>query len=250
MANDLVTEDDPDRELAQLVEDAVSYINENVSTSILKASLRIGEYVLCSIFDDDIERASARNPYKEASYRALCRHPAMPLSPCRLSEMVRIAAQFKYFRRQNLPIDDLNYTHHLYLAQIRNNERKISLVLDIHDKSLSTRDVKKRVAEIRASRAKVEKVIRSSKIGSTKVNDKTFDNFDESIVPKLCVGLQSNEIRKIPFNFAVLSRKSRRQLAYARNKVGELIESLLDVTSSYMLLRDVIEAIEETKEFE
>ena len=76
----------------KLVEDSVNFINAKVAESVFKGSLEIGEYLLKSFFDDDIELACSKNRYKSASFSALCERRDLAVSYSTLTKMVRVAA--------------------------------------------------------------------------------------------------------------------------------------------------------------
>ena len=89
----------------QLVESSVKFINEKIVETVLQGSIEIGDYVLKHFFNDDIELASSPDPYKAASYSALCCHPDLGVSRPTLSKMVRVAAQERFLIASNLDVD-------------------------------------------------------------------------------------------------------------------------------------------------
>ncbi len=89
------------------MEQAVKFINEKANETLYKGSEEIGAYILKKFFDDDIEKATSKNPRKPASYRALCSHPGLVLRPEALSVMVRVAAQEKFFLDKKLDVKKL-----------------------------------------------------------------------------------------------------------------------------------------------
>ena len=61
----------------KLVEEAVEWIKQTAVEPAKKAMVEVGEYILKKFFQDDVELAKSKNPFKNASFRALadrCEH--------------------------------------------------------------------------------------------------------------------------------------------------------------------------------
>ena len=123
----------------ELVEASVKFINEKIAETVFKGSIEIGDYVLNHFFDDDMELASSPDPYKAASYSALCRHPDLGVNRPTLSKMVRVAAQERFLIANNVDVDKLGYSHRVELIKLENNDTKIALACQCIEMSLSVR---------------------------------------------------------------------------------------------------------------
>jgi hypothetical protein len=132
-----------------LVEQAVKFINEKANETLYKGSEEIGAYILKKFFDDDIEKATSRNPRKPASYRALCTHPGLVLRPEALSVMVRVAAQEKFFLDKKLEVKKLSYSHKAELVKLGNDDKKVELVKKMLSKPMSVRQLQTRISKMR-----------------------------------------------------------------------------------------------------
>ena len=94
----------------RLVEEAVNFINAKVAESVFKGSLEIGEYVLKTFFNDDIEFACSKSRYKSTSFSALCQRPDLAVGRIPLAKMVRIAAQERFLTVNGIMTDRLKVT--------------------------------------------------------------------------------------------------------------------------------------------
>jgi hypothetical protein len=130
------------------IDEAVAFINERVASHVYNGSLEIGRYVLERFFNNDIRLAGSKNPFKPISYRKLCVHPELSVSRTTLTEMVRTAAQSRFFIENGIPEDAILYTNKVSLARLENNEDKLELVRACIEEGLTTRELKRRVQEI------------------------------------------------------------------------------------------------------
>jgi len=135
-------------EEAALIEESVEFINQNVAM-VVNAAIAIGEHLLTRYFDNDIELATSKNRYKQTNYRWLCEHPDLALSRKELGEMVRVAAQERFFRSIDLNTRMLSYTHKKYLTRMPNNSTKPSLIAECIETGLSSRQLYQRISEIK-----------------------------------------------------------------------------------------------------
>ena len=131
------------------IEASVKFINDKIAETVLKGSIEIGEYVLKSFFNDDLELASSQDPFKSASYNALCSHPDLTVSRTTLARMVRVAAQERFFIANNIDVDKLSYTHRIELIKLENDDKKLELVQTCIESSLSSRKLISLINEAR-----------------------------------------------------------------------------------------------------
>jgi hypothetical protein len=133
----------------ELVEKAVQFINEKANETIYKGSEAIGAYLLENFFQNDISLASSRNPYKSASYTALCKRTDLVVHPATLSVMVRVAAQEIFFKEEKVKTERLSYTHKAELVKLPDGKEKTKLAQKILEESLTTRQVSEEVKKIK-----------------------------------------------------------------------------------------------------
>jgi hypothetical protein len=132
-----------------LVDAAVKFVNEKANETLYKGSEEIGAYILEKFFDNDINKATSKNPRKPESYRALCAHPELVLKPEALSVMVRVAAQEKFFLDKKLDIQKLSYSQKAELVKLGNDKAKLKLVRNIIVNPVSVRKLQERINKMR-----------------------------------------------------------------------------------------------------
>ena len=133
----------------ELIEEAVSFINETLNKTMYKGAEEIGAFVLKGFFDNNIDAASSRAPKKPASYRRLCEREDLLLSPKQLSVMVRVAAQESFLSESGVDASGLSYTHKAELVKLPNTDDKLILIREALENGLTTRALEARVREIR-----------------------------------------------------------------------------------------------------
>ena len=122
-----------------LIERSVRFINDKANETLYKGALEIGSYILKYFFNNDIARASSKNPRKINSYRELCRHRDLAVPYSTLTVMVRVAAQEKFLTENRVDVSRLGYTHRANLIRLDNNEGKLALAQRCIAEGLSTR---------------------------------------------------------------------------------------------------------------
>jgi hypothetical protein len=132
-----------------LVNEAVKFINEKANETVYRGSEEIGAYILEKFFDNDIEKATSRNPRKPASYRALCAHSELVLRPEALSVMVRVAAQERFFLDQKLDVKRISYSHKAELVKLGDDDKKLKLVKKMLSSPMSVRELQERMSKMR-----------------------------------------------------------------------------------------------------
>lgn len=124
---------------SQLFDDAVKFINEKANETLYKGSIEIGEYILEKFFENKPELASSKNPKKLQSFNKLCEREDLVVHPNRLSLMVRVASQEKFFITEDIDTKELSYTHKASLVKLDNNSKKINMVKKCIEKEWSTK---------------------------------------------------------------------------------------------------------------
>jgi hypothetical protein len=67
----------------------------------------IGNHILTNYFNDDIETAFSKDPVKPFSFNMLCQHPDLMISRYKLVDMVKVAAQERFFRAIEINLSSL-----------------------------------------------------------------------------------------------------------------------------------------------
>ncbi|MFC1858119.1 hypothetical protein ACFL9U_08815 [Thermodesulfobacteriota bacterium] len=220
----------PEQVDERLVEEAVNFINGKVAETVFKGSLEIGEYVLKTFFNDDIEFASSRNRYKSMSYRALCERRDLAVNYSTLTKMVRVAAQERFLMANRILTDRLTYTHRVELIKLDNNAQKLSLVEECINLSLSVREL---VPLINAVRKQITQPRTTTPTAQAKKHISEIERMTDgsTLLPQLAFDL--NKLKSIP-------QETRDHL---RQTVTDLIAQIPNMTIVYNTLIDNLNQI-------
>ncbi|NOY69552.1 MAG: hypothetical protein GXP53_08695 [Deltaproteobacteria bacterium] len=131
------------------IDQAVAHINHLVETTVEYGAITIGDYVLDTFFDGDIELAAARNSQKSVSYRMLSDHPDLMVKKSALNVMVRVAAQERFLKAADIDTKNLKYRHKSDLLRLANTDQKIELALQCMAEDLTTRELADRITNIK-----------------------------------------------------------------------------------------------------
>lgn len=148
-----IVEPDHEEHDDDMVEAAVSFINEKLQETVYRGSEQIGAYLLDTFFDGDVKRASSRNPKKGTSFRKLCQRDDLLVSPAALSIMVRVAAQEKFFVEKEFDSSSLSYRHKSELVKMPNDDEKLRLAKEAIRAGLPSRALAERVKGLRPGQA-------------------------------------------------------------------------------------------------
>ena len=123
---------------------AVKEINDMVAKDVLSTAIKVGNHVIKTFFNNDIQEAMSKDPQKAVSYRDLQRNKELNISFNHLSLMVRIAAQEKLFpeKLEEKKLKLLSYSHRVELLQVDEENKKIALAKKCVDDKLSVRDLR------------------------------------------------------------------------------------------------------------
>lgn len=137
----------PEKSEEDIVEAAVTFINETANKTIYKGSIEIGEYILKHFFNDDIKLASSKNPKKVTSFNKLYEREDLTVHPSRLALMVRVATQERYLTDKNVATDSLSYTHKASLVKLENGVKKTNLIKKCIENKWSTRKLDEEITK-------------------------------------------------------------------------------------------------------
>ncbi|MFZ2632465.1 MAG: hypothetical protein WA081_23705 [Desulfosalsimonadaceae bacterium] len=130
---------------AAQVDEAVRYINCILAGKALETSILIGDYVLTHFFHDDMDTAFSKDPDKPVSFSMLCNHPDLCISRDKLINMVKVAAQERFFQSIAFNCGSLNYSHRLKLTRLPNGNVKIELATAAIAENLTVEKLASRV---------------------------------------------------------------------------------------------------------
>lgn len=215
-----------------LLNEAVKFINESANKSVYKGYLEIGNYVLEKFFDNDIDKASSKNPRKPESFKALCEREDLAIKHTTLTLTVRVAAQEKYFIQEKVKTDGLTFTHKGELVKILNDEKKINLAKKCIEKNLSTRKLSTEVAKILKSQAK------ESNLPASQFLKLRFKSLD---------GLFEKEVNRELPNLTVLKGMHTRTIEELKTSCELMLEKLKRVSDEYQSLLNNLASVEKEK---
>jgi hypothetical protein len=208
-----------------LVNEAVEFINESANKTVYTGYLEIGNYVLEKFFDNDIEKASSRNPRKPESFKALCKREDLALKLTTLTMTVRVAAQEKYFIENKVKTDSLTFTHKAELIKLPNDKTKISLVNKCIKNKLSTRKLSTEVAK------KLELLPRKSDLPTSQFLKLRFKSLD---------GLFEKEANRDLPNLTKLKGMRKSTIEELKASCEIMLEKLKRVSDEYQTLPPAI----------
>jgi len=243
---DVVKKDQPEEPVnTQLVDEAVEFINtkfeeyiEKANESVYNWHIDIGKYILEKFFNNDLKEATSRNPRKAVSYRALRERSDLEVKPPELSVMVHVAAQEKFFQKYFTDEkDNLSYTIKAELTKLPYDEsneklvsRKKELVRQIIDEKLTSRNVRERVQQLKAT----------SEGTSTFLPVKYFDTVDNLVAKKM--------IDKFSVIMEKLPNMHKDTRFIIKEKAETALKNLGDMTKNFDSLIKKINELEKREE--
>lgn len=126
---------------------AVKEINEMVAKDLVKTAVKVGDFILKTFFNNNIQLAMSKNPTKVASYRKLQNHKDLNIKFTHLNQMVRIAAQEQLFpeKLDATKLKLLTYSHRVELLQVDEADKKIELAKECIDGNMSVRTLHEKI---------------------------------------------------------------------------------------------------------
>jgi len=217
----------------ELIEKSVQFINDKANETLYKGSLEIGNYILKHFFDDDIELASSKNLKKPKSFRVLCNHKSLSVPYSTLTIMVRVAAQEKFFKLNQIDANKISYTHKANLIRLQNDKTKLMLAKQCLDEPLSTRKLAEIVKQMR------ERMIDAGKKNQEETAFQNIAKIEQLIGKSEKSGLVTdiNKIRS-------MKSKTREDL---HEKASELLEIITQTSRDCKKLLRNLEKVEKEK---
>lgn len=171
------------------IQDAINHINEIATTEVrsslvtaAKGKVKIGEYIMDTFFEGDIEKASSKNAHKESSYGDLLkRKDDLPFSKPVLAQMVRVAWVHR-FLKENLKkeevFDIFTYTHLIHFTRLQKDPELFKEVAEkcLEEKWNTTKLSKEISKKLNKGSASPEKPI----ILRIRLNKENLESLDET----------------------------------------------------------------------
>jgi hypothetical protein len=212
-----------------LIDKSVEFINNTIVKTFYKGSLEIGKYLLKHFFNDDITLASSKNPNKPVSYQALCKRADLEVDRSTISRMVRVAAQERFFKEENVKVEGLSYSHMIEFIKLPNNKKKIQLVKKCIEKKMSCKQLSENVLAIRK---KTKTVIEPSPL-------KLISGVD-----KLIEKTQIADLLSKPEKLENMTTKDRTQLLERTNDLYEKMKTITEECNTLIQTLGQIEKME------
>lgn len=105
---------------------AVEEINRIAKASVVAGLLEIGNYIIKTFYDDNIEKVADRDPAKSVSVRKIAHHPDLELSPTYIFNSLRLAVDHRLLGDKNEYLQ-LSASHQLALARLSGTDSKLDL---------------------------------------------------------------------------------------------------------------------------
>ncbi len=217
-----------------LITEAVNFINEKANEFVYRGYEEIGKFLLEKFFDNDVERASSRNPRKPEAYRRLCQREDLAIHPSRLGVMVRVAAQEKFFASHHLNTDQLSYTHKAELVKIPDGSEKTKLFKKLLERSISTRETAELVSKARKGLRHSAPVTK----GLEKKIQHPAKLFSDPVVADLL-----SDGNRLKQELRRLKGKTKHNLQIA---VREMLEQCRTWVGQYEMLKNAVDEVIET----
>ena len=141
----------------KLVDEAVEWIRDTALENIKKTFVEVGNYILKKFFNDDIELARSKNPFKNASFRALaerCGTADFPVSKTWLNNAVGVALMTRQLPSTKSAFKLLAPTLQETLLPLKDPERVEKVAEKVIEGEYSLRQARKAVDQERARTTK------------------------------------------------------------------------------------------------
>ena len=141
-------EKEPDNDL---VEQAYQKLTEITTRRASQTMHEVGEYLIKTFYDDNVEYAQSRTPVKEKSINQLfskIRKDSDAYSKSWFYNSIHLAADQRYFNNEGFTTyDKLGVSQKIYLAHIKDVEIKRALIEEAVENKYPVSKLKKRIAE-------------------------------------------------------------------------------------------------------
>ncbi len=164
----------------KLVEEAVEWIKQTAVEPAKKAMVEVGEYILKKFFQDDVELAKSKNPFKNASFRALadrCGTPHFPLSKTWLNNAVGVAMMSRQLPQPTAAFKQLPSSAQERLLSLKDPDRVEKVAKKAIESGFTIVELRTAVRQERAKMPKDESRGRPPTPVITKALDRSLKQF-------------------------------------------------------------------------
>lgn len=191
---------------------------EKATEEYAEANVKVGK-VLHEIFFDstlDLTKIEGLHPYKAKarSWKSLMAKTDKFLKPSAVRNLLRCAAQDKWFEKEKIDRTGLKYTHLVLLSREENNDEKRELISTIKAKNWSARDLQDHLNKDDPPPTLDESLTAAAKWIKEHKKDKFLEDIvtTQELAPKLAVDRlkEVNELMK-HLNFAMVRLRSYRK---------------------------------------
>jgi hypothetical protein len=136
-----------------LVHEAAAWITAKIAVTLRRGAEEVGEYVLDRFFGADPMLSKSKNPYKNASLRALaqkCGTPELPISRTWLTNAVGVAVMIRRLPETARAFKELPPSYQESLLPLRDPNKVEKAANEVAARELSYRELRRFVAEERA----------------------------------------------------------------------------------------------------
>ncbi len=143
------------------IDKVVDRVNSIAEETVNRGGFEIGEFVLETIFRNDLKLARSKNPNKSASFTRLSEHHGLRVHPKRISQWVRAVAFYRQMLEDGIDLSNLRISHLVELLPLENEDKRKELAEEANAYRYSVRQlrdkVKDKVTELRQVVAPVDK---------------------------------------------------------------------------------------------
>ena len=203
------------------INEAVFKINEIFEKTIQKGMLEIGQYILKTFFDDNIELVTSQNPNKEVSFKKLTERTDLEVSQTGLLQAVKVAAQEKKLLAEE-NYKKLNYSQKVALLPLKEDDKKKDFIQKIEDEQLSVRQLKEKVRQLKIKSTKKPQL-------NYKIESQRFSNSVKKLV----------ELSSVLISLNKKGKPDEKQ--FLKKDIELMIKKLTDLKKSFWYFADVSE---------
>lgn len=176
------------------IDEAVNHINELVGNKLYETAIAVGNYVLKTFFNDNINEIRSKNPHKLLSFKTLCDRADLKIHPKHLNQMVQVAAQEKILLAGKA--NELGYSLKVELLKIHDDKLRIETAKKWIAKPITIAEAKKYIASLGESGPAVSDLIPLNSFIIDQL--KTISEWTENdVLDGMLKGLSINKIKKI-----------------------------------------------------
>jgi hypothetical protein len=110
--------------------------------------MQIGQLLLDTAFNGDIQNAQSRNPFKTETFKKIAEHPGLKVDARTLGSWVRAAAIRAKLVGQEVNVDRLGTSHFVELGLVKDDTQMIELAEEANSEQLSVRQLRQKIQDL------------------------------------------------------------------------------------------------------